>query len=694
MTRAISVFRHGHLALVAVAVFFGSAFSQAWADPSGPTAPDREVTRGVVNLLRRDHLLQHPLDNEIAERWFKAYLEALDPRKVFFYQSDIDEFEKSVDQLDDMIRKYDMSFGYKVYKRFLQRVDERMNTVNQLLDMKHDFTKDEEILIDRDLAQYPKTPEEAQDRWRKRIKYDLLLLKAEDEIEGKEATEKLRRRWRYFSKWKHKVSNADLREIFLSTMTKALDPHTAYMSPTSSKEFEINLRLEFDGIGATLQSDDGEVVIRELVPGGAAFKDGRLKKGDKIVGVGQGTEGDVIDIGEMTLTEAVKLIRGPRGSIVRLQVKPVDGGPRKIIDITRAKIQLKNREAHGQVFDVGHKPDGQPYKIGVISLPSFYMDMIGHRRGQPDYVSATRDVRRILEGFKKDGVDAVVMDMRFNGGGALIEAIQMTGLFIKQGPVVQVKGAAGRPWPHRDHDPSVTWSGPLVLLVNKFSASATEILAGAIQDYHRGLIVGDKTTHGKGTVQSQLDVAQEQALFRIPNATDLGSMKITIQQYYRPSGDSVQLHGVESDVELPSLTTHLDVAESDCDYPIAFDRVRPASFAKLDCVTKSIAERLSALSAERCKASEDFQKVERNIERYKARKDRKYETLNEGKFMAEWDALNADREKEKEIEDMSDPDNTEIERDFYLDEVFAITLDYLKMVNVAQVRKPTQKPTP
>ena len=677
------------IGFVVAALVFGGVLSQAWADPSGPTAPDREVTRGVVGLLKREHLLQHPIDNEIAERWFKAYIEALDPRKIFFLQSDIDEFRKSVDDWDDRILDYDTTLGYQIYKRFLQRVDESMQMVDRALNMKQDFTIDEDIVIDRDEAHYPKTKEEAFDRWRKRIKYELLLLKADEEekIEGQEAIDKLRRRYRYFARWKHRLSDADLREIFLTTMTKVLDPHTTYMSPTSSKEFEINLRLEFDGIGATLQSDDGEVVVHELVPGGAADKDGRLKKGDKIVAVGQGVDGDLIDIGEMTLTEAVKLIRGPRGSIVRLQVVPAGGGPRKIIDITRAKIQLKDRKAHGQVFDVGHKPNGQPYKIGVINLPSFYMDMIGHSRGLPNYVSATRDVKNILEGFNRDGVDAVVLDLRFNGGGALIEAIQMTGLFIDQGPVVQVKGADNRPWTHRDNDAGAVWKGPLAVLVNKFSASASEILAGAIQDYHRGLIIGDHSTHGKGTVQSQLDVAREQMLFRIPNAPDYGTLKVTIQQYYRPSGDSVQLRGVLSDIELPSLTSYWDVAESDCDYPIPFDRIAPAPFKKLDLVNAPIAKRLGELSAERRKNSKDFQRVQRDIERYKEHKDQKTKTLNEKKFFEEWNELTADREEEKKLEDKTDPDSTEIERDYYLDEVFAIMLDYLQLTNKAHASR-------
>ncbi len=307
----------------------------------------------------------------------------------------------------------------------------------------------------------------------------------------------------------------------------------------------------------------------------------------------------------MKLNDVVKLIRGKPGTVVRLQVLPMHSTERKIIQITRAEIELKDSEAQGKVFDAGRKADGQPYKVGVIDLPSFYMDMEAARRGEPDYKSTTRDVHRILEDFKDKGVDAVVDRPALNGGGSLTEAIQLTGLFLYDGPVVQVKDADGRITPYTDPDPAIDWAGPLVVLTSKFSASASEIFAGAIQDYGRGLIVGDHSTHGKGTVQSLSQIGER--LFGVPNSPQMGALKITMQQFYRPSGDSTQKRGVLADVELPSLTTHLDVGEADLDYPVAFDRVEPLPFHRFDYVNPTLVAQLRRLSEQRCAASEKFQ---------------------------------------------------------------------------------------
>ena len=341
---------------------------------------------------------------------------------------------------------------------------------------------------------------------------------------------------------------------------------------------------------------------------------------------------------------------------------------------------MTDSEAKGQIFDAGRRGDGKPYKIGVINLPSFYMDMDGARQGKPDFKSTTRDVHRILEDFKAKGVDAVVLDLRTNGGGSLTEAINLTGLFIYDGPVVQVKDANGQVTPYFDPDPDIDWNGPLVVVISKFSASASEIFAGAIQDYNRGLIVGDKSTHGKGTVQSLLDLGQQ--LFRIPNAPNMGELKITMQQFYRPGGDSTQLRGVVSDVELPSLSTHLDVGEADLDYPLHFDKVPAQPIKKFDRTNAAVVDQLRRASAARCAASEKFQKVQRSITHYLEQKARKSVTLNEAKFRKERAETNADKEEEKAIEKLNNESG--IDRDFYLDEVFNITNDYM---NQAQVVK-------
>jgi carboxyl-terminal processing protease len=469
--------------------------------------------------------------------------------------------------------------------------------------------------------------------------------------------------------------------------------------------------LSLEGIGAKLQYDDGLTKVTELVPGGAADKDGRLKPGDHVLAVGQGREGEMVDVEDMNINEVVKLIRGKAGTVVRLKVKPADKGEPKVIDITRASIELKDSEARAEVIDLSEpvadkdskdsdgkeknvsqaraqilehsrKPDGTPYKIGVIDLPSFYMDMKGSRLGLEDYKSTTRDMERILRDFKAKGVDAVILDLRRNGGGALNEAISTTGLFIDEGPVVQVKDSNGRVQQLDDPDKGVAWDGPLVVLQSKFSASASEIFAGAIQDYGRGLILGDRTSHGKGTVQSMIYLGQE--LFSgLSNAPPLGALKITIQQFYRPDGDSTQNRGVVSDVELPSITSHLDVGESDLDYALKFDRVNSAPYAKVNLVDKRMVDELRARSAQRVAQSDDFQKVEKKISRYKQLKEEKNVTLNESKFMAERADFNSDKEEEKQLEQLEDSNRPVVKRDYYFNEALAVTLDYLQLLHGA-----------
>jgi carboxyl-terminal processing protease len=366
--------------------------------------------------------------------------------------------------------------------------------------------------------------------------------------------------------------------------------------------------------------------------------------------------------------------------VVRLQIVSTGSPERKVYAITREEIELKDSQAHDRIFEQGHRPDGQPYRIGVIDLPSFYMDMEGAKQGLPDFRSTTRDMKRILDSFKAKGVDAVVLDLRRDGGGSLTEAINATGLFTGEGPVVQVKDADGRVQAYPNTEAAV-WSGPLVVITSKFSASASEILAGAIQDYHRGLIVGDHTTHGKGTVQSLLDLGQQ--LYGPANARPMGALKITMQQFYRPDGDSTQRRGVVADVELPSLTTHLDVGEADLEYSLAFDHIDPARFRAFNLVSPGVVNELKDRSAARTVKLPDFLRVNRNITRYTEQKSRKTVTLNEKEFMAERAEINADKEEEKKLDEMSNSDQTKIERDYYMNEVLAITSDYIDLLSSA-----------
>jgi len=678
LTTARKLFFVGLAGIVLLPAF---SFANEGGSPT-PGPNDRQITLAVKSYLEREHFLRKPIDDEIAARWFNTFLAALDPLKIYFLQSDVDSFAEKKSSLDDLVRRGDVSFAYEVYDRFLERVDERIPIVEELLNSKLDFNQKESIVIDRDIAVWAKTQDEVRDKWKKRIKYDLLVQKME-KVDPEEARKKLLRRYTSFAKRMHQMNADELLETYLSSLTSSLDPHTSFMSPGTLENFEITMRLQLDGIGASLKGEDGYTTVAELVPGGAADKDGRLKKKDRIVGVGQDREGEMVDVVDMNLNDVVKLIRGKRGTVVRLKVIPVSQTVPKVYDIVRAKIELQDSAARGEIIEEGIKADGSPWRIGVINLPSFYMDMAAARQGQADYKSSTRDCRELLEGFREEGVDCVALDLRNNGGGSLPESISLTGLFIDTGPVVQIKDADQRVQQYDDLEPGVVWDGPLVVLVNKFSASASEIVAGAIQDYRRGLVIGDSATHGKGTVQSLLDLGR-QLFQRLPNAPSLGALKITMQQFYRPSGLSTQMEGVKSDVQLPSITDHLPVGEADLDNAIPFDRVGKADFTATNDVSESMLETLQQRSTVRVADDEEFQELATDIARYEERKNEKMLSLLESDFVREWnEGKAADKEEEEKQEENAGPRRPVVRRDFYFDEAMRVTTDYLSVLSGA-----------
>ncbi|HEX4144051.1 MAG TPA: carboxy terminal-processing peptidase [Pirellulales bacterium] len=715
------------LALVGSAVWSSRNVS---ADLTAPQPMDRAITQAVTQKLQIDHLSHRRLDDEMSQRWLKNYIKDLDPLKVYFTQSDIDEFEQHKDDLDDWARQHDIrliQFGHSIFQRFLVRIEQRVKLVDELLAEKLDFTTDENMVIEPDAAVFAHNDAEVRDLWRKRVKYDLLGLKAKaadaKEAEARKAagknakdkpsddaapggpvlggdeepavarksaadksaddkltpSEKVSRRYHSLAKRWRQTDNIELLERYLTALTTSYDPHSSYMAPDSTTDFDIQMKLTLDGIGASLQATpEGDTVIQKIIPGGAADKDKRLMKDDKVLGVGQGESGEIVDVSDMKLRDVVKLIRGERGTTVRLKVLPAHAVEPKIYNIVRAKVELTESEARSQIIEAGRKPGGAPYKIGVIDLPSFYMDMEGFRDDPTgNYKSTTRDVARLLEKFNNDKVDAVVLDLRRNGGGSLTESINMTGLFIDSGPVVQIKDSDKRVQHYDDPERGMLWSGPLVVLTSKFSASASEIFAGAIQDYHRGLVVGDTSTHGKGTVQSLQDISKD--LFHVPNARPLGSLKVTIQQFYRPNGDSTQNRGVLADVELPSITSHLDIGESSYDYALKFDHVPQVPYRPYDLVKSEMVQGLKANSTKRCEESKDFVKLGKKIARYEDQKNRKNVSLNEKVFMAEWAEINADKEQEKEMEEINDPNRPVFDTDsFYSKEIVAVTLDYIR----------------
>lgn len=674
-----------------------------WARPQNGATNERHISFLVAHLMDQDHLSDLQVNDETSERAFVKFVESLDAMKLFFLQSDIDEFAAEKFSIDDYVKKGDLRLARKIFKRFLQRVRERIAVAQQYVDAEHDFTVDETMIRDPEKMTYAKSPAEADERWRKRVKYDMLL-QLTDDIEKEEAIEKLHKRYRSIRRNWEQTDGDELMELFLSALTMSFDPHSSYMSPSTLENFTIQMRLELNGIGASLQSQYGETIVKRLVPGGAADKDGRLKIDDVITGVAQGDSDDFTDIVEMKINDVVQLIRGKPGTVVRLEVMPADKSGRKVYDITRARIELKDSEARSEIIErsadtgtqasgneatgqVVQQPgsDGSMQKIGVISLPSFYMDMEGRRRGDPNFKSTSRDVRRLLENFNAEGVDLVIMDLRFNGGGSLPESVQTTGLFIDKGPVVQVKAPNGMVQPYPDDEAGMVWSGPLVVLINKFSASASEIFAGAIQDYGRGIVIGDHATHGKGTVQQLNELGQRIMPVRPPN---YGALKLTIQQFYRPGGDSTQNRGVVSDIEIPYRTTYLEgIGEADLDYALEFDRVAPLPHVNYPYASARVITELAQNSERRRAKSEFFIDEMRKIERLKQRQSEATVTLNMEKFLAEREEVNSEKDKEEIFDELQEDDRPVFplgEKDPiapYNEEVVAIALDYLNLLN-------------
>ena len=668
--------------LAVVTVTAGVLAPLVWARPQGQSRNEKNISFLVARLMNRKHLSNLQVNDETSQRAFDKFIDSLDAMKLFFLQSDVDEFAREKFSIDDYVKKGDLHFPRKVFKRFLQRVTERIAVAQQNVDVEHDFTLDETMVRDPEKMVFAVTTEEANERWRKRVKYDMLL-QITDDMEHDEAIEKLHKRYRSIRRNWEQTDSDELLELFLSAMTTSFDPHSTYMSPSTLENFTIQMRLELNGIGASLQSQYGETIVKRLVPGGAAEKDGQLKIDDVITGVAQGNSEDFTDIVEMKINDVVQLIRGKPGTIVRLEVTPADKSGRKVYDITRARIELKDSEARSEVI---YHPleDGSVKKIGIISLPSFYMDMAGRRAGNPTYKSTTRDVRRLLEEFNQQGVDLVVMDLRFNGGGSLPESVQTTGLFIDQGPVVQVKGSDGLISPYADEDTGMVWSGPLMVLINKFSASASEIFAGAIQDYGRGIVIGDHTTHGKGTVQQLSELGAEIMPIRPLN---YGALKMTIQQFYRPGGDSTQNRGVVSDVEIPYRTSFLEgIGEADLDYALDFDRVAPLPHSNYRNASARIVGELNQNSRQRRQKSEFFIEEHRKIERLKQRQSEATVTLNKAEFLAEREEVNSEKDKEEVFDELQEDDRPIFPLTEgnpiapYNEEVVAIAIDYIKLL--------------
>jgi len=663
-----------------------SATQEAGPALPQPTARDGVVSRLISRLMPANHISGKELDDGVSQRALDLFVDSFDPLKLYFLQSDIEDFQRYAGSIDDQVRSGDLGLAYYIYGRFIERVDQRVAVALELLEGDFDFNRDEQIVIDGDAAQYARNADESRDRWRRQIKFALLDLKDEGK-EGKEAdeaTEQLRKRYlRYARRWKQTTSD-DLLEMFLTSVTNGYDPHSTYMSPGTLDDFSISMRLNLEGIGASLREKDGTTVVASVIPGGAADAHGKLEADDVIVSVGQGEEGEMVDIVEMPLKEVVKMIRGKAGTTVRLGIRPGGSGNVEVYKIVRARVELEDSAARGEIIEHQVPETSQTMKLGYINLPSFYMDMESAKRNETDYRSSTRDVARILKDFREKNVAGVVLDLSRNGGGSLTEAISLTGLFIDRGPVVQVKNSDGSVQQYDDDERGTAWDGPLVVVTSKFSASASEIFAGAIKDYHRGIVVGDPKTHGKGTVQTLMDIGQ--SLFR-NNRQNYGALKVTLQQFYLPDGESTQLEGVAADVVLPSLTSKMPVAEGDLKYALQHDTVQPASHVLYHMTPVDLINQLRTHSTERVTKDEEFLKQARQIELYVKQKDQDSISLKEEEFMKRRAELDAQEEEEEEELDIQTP-NEEVFRDtFYNKEVLNIAGEYVAGLRAQNLAK-------
>ena len=644
----------------------------------GTETPPRErlVMTAVAAFLEYAHLSKHPLDDQISEEAFVDFFRGLDPLKLYFTAQDIAEFKTREDDLDDMLRDGKPAFAYKVWKRFLTRVKERVSYVNSIIDGDFDFNTEEYFVTDPKSTTWATSTKEMEGRWHRRIKYDFLSLRL-DKVEAAKAKERLHTRYTRFGERIAKENDEEVLSRFINAITACYDPHTNYMGPKSYEDFQMGVTLNYQGIGALLAEEDGIILISRVIPGGAVEKDGKLQAKDAILAVAEGPDGEFLDLHGMRVSDVVKHIRGKEGTIVRLKIKPAAGGAPVVHSLTRTRVELAETAAKSEIVERGAGPNGKPYKIGVINLPSFYRDLDGEESGKKNFRSSTRDIHRFLDEYKAKGVDVVLLDLRRNGGGFLQEAIDIAGLFIDKGVMVQVKGSDERVGKLRDHDGgSSAWEGPLVVLTSRSSASASEIVAGAIKDYDRGLVIGGKTTHGKGTVQSPVDISRR--LNRPKSEKPLGVIKITRQQFYRPGGHSTQLEGVPSDIRIPSFTDVIDEGESELPHALPFDAIKPARRKVLDLVTPEFIQVLAQHSAKRQKASPYFQKLSRRLTAYLKFKKMKRIPLQEKAYQALQASLDAKDPDEKKDPEAKKEDKPKIGP--WLSEALDISAEYVGLL--------------
>ena len=651
---------------------------------TGADVPEKDrihiITKLTGKLISEQHYSRHPLDAKKSEMIFEQYFKLLDPNKMYFTEKDVQAFLPHRETLDREIAEGNADFAFAVFDKFVKRFDEYCAFAEKELKRKIDFTTDETFVADRRKLPRPADDAALHALWRAKLKNDLLYFRLvkrtmDQGMQGKDAKdakkreeaatralwekrspeEKILRRLHDLKNFYHQREKIDILGGFLGALAAAYGPHSNYQAPKLDEDFNIHMTLSLSGIGATLTSEDGYIRVVDIVPGGPADRDGRLHAEDRIIAVTQ-DGGEPVDVIDMSVDNAVKLIRGAVGTKVTLTVLPGKKGRNAVpenITITRDKVVLKDSEAQGRVVDV--TLNGKKVKVGVIELSGFYMDFAAMFRGDKDYKSCTRDVKKLLEDFRKQGVQSVVMDLRRNGGGSLPEAISLTGLFVKTGPVVQVRQPESRPEVECDEDSSIVWDGPLVVLTSKLSASAAEIFSAAIKDYRRGILAGDSRTYGKGTVLTVMQL--ERMLGLINRRFPAGSVQLETAMFFRINGDSVQQLGVRPDVVLPSLTEPLEIGEMFSDNHLPWDSIPAQSFRIYDPQMDQLLPDIRKHSAARIAADDAYRKLLKRSARLAEQVKTKSVSLNEEK---RWKEYLADRQLG--ISEDEDEENSEFRR--------------------------------
>ncbi|MCB0504443.1 MAG: carboxy terminal-processing peptidase [Cyclobacteriaceae bacterium] len=640
----------------------------------------------ITELLKRYHYKKASLNDSLSSIILDNYLENLDNSRLYFLQSDVDSFEPYRYMIDDMLKQGNLEIPYQLFAVFKERYYERIAFVDQLLQNDFDFTKDEYFALDREFSPYPKSTEEQNELWRKYIKNEILIhiLNGKTQEEAKQI---LVKRYDRYKTAMQQYNSSDVYQTFMNSYTESLDPHTSYFNPITAENFDIEMSKSLEGIGARLSKEGDYTIVYSIVPGGPAFKGNELHDNDKIIGVAQGDDGEMIDVVGWRNDDVVQLIRGKKGSVVRLNVlKAEDGiaGKPTIVRIVRDKINLEDARAESKVFEFVR--DGRTYKLGVINIPSFYKDFKDASDGNEEFNSTTRDVKKLIADLEEKGIDGLLIDLRRNGGGALDEAVELTGLFVDHGPVVQVKDFDGKVREEEDKSNEVFYDGPLTVLTSRLSASASEIFAAAIQDYKRGVIIGERS-FGKGTVQNLIGLQQY-----IPSEKErLGQLKLTTAKFYRVNGGSTQNLGVTPDVKLPSAFDHNEVGESAYPSALKWDRITAAEYALSNTIDDQFILQLNSKFEQRLKSDLDLQMLTKELDYIRNMRNVKEISLNESirrKMIEEEEKLKPENNKIEGVEYSKEGISSSTANqglkleDVYLEEGLLILADVVQLSDV------------